>query len=79
MQEWLLGALDQEPRTVLLVTHDVDEALLLSDHVIVMSARPGRIVRSLESRLPHDLPRREVVTSPEFASLKEQALEALEC
>jgi NitT/TauT family transport system ATP-binding protein len=79
MQEWLLGALEQEPRTVLLVTHDVDEALLLSDHVVVMSARPGRIVSSLESRFPHDLPRREIVTSPEFASLKEQALEALEC
>ena len=79
MQEWLLGALDQEPRTVLLVTHDVDEALLLSDHVVVMSARPGRIVKVLESRFPHDLPRREIVTSPEFASLKEEALEALEC
>jgi ABC-type nitrate/sulfonate/bicarbonate transport system ATPase subunit len=78
MQEWLLSALAQEPRTVLLVTHDVDEALLLSDHVVVMSARPGRIVRTLEPRLPHDLPRREVVTSPEFAALKEQALEALE-
>jgi ABC-type nitrate/sulfonate/bicarbonate transport system ATPase subunit len=79
MQEWLVSALDQEPRTVLLVTHDVDEALLLSDHVVVMSPRPGRIVRKLESRFPHDVPRREIVTSPEFAGLKEQALEALEC
>ena len=41
MQEWLLSALEQEPRTVLLVTHDVDEALLLTHRVIVMSARPG--------------------------------------
>jgi ABC-type nitrate/sulfonate/bicarbonate transport system ATPase subunit len=79
MQEWLLSALDQEPRTVLLVTHDVDEALLLSDHVVVMSARPGRVVTTLEARFPHDLPRREVVTSTTFAELKEQALEALEC
>ncbi len=78
MQEWLLSALDQEPRTTLLVTHDVDEALLLSDHVIVMSARPGRILQRLESKFPHDLPRREIITSPEFASMKERALEALE-
>jgi ABC-type taurine transport system ATPase subunit len=63
---------------VLLVTHDVDEALLLSDHVIVLSARPGRVVRKLEARFRHDVPRREVITSPEFVALKEQALEALE-
>lgn len=79
MQEWLLLALDQEPRTVLLVTHDVDEALLLSDQVVVMSARPGRITMTLDARFPHDVPRREIVTSPAFATLKEQALEALEC
>jgi NitT/TauT family transport system ATP-binding protein len=78
MQEWLLSALEQEPRTVLLVTHDVDEALLLSDHVVVMSARPGRVVRKLEARFPHDVPRREVVTSSDFVALKERALEALE-
>jgi NitT/TauT family transport system ATP-binding protein len=78
MQEWLLHALEEEPRTVLLVTHDVDEALLLAHHVVVFSARPGRIVRSLEAGFPPDLPRREIVTSPEFAELKEQALEALE-
>lgn len=79
MQEWLLDALEQEPRTVLLVTHDVDEALLLTHHVVVLSARPGRIVRKLDTNFPRDLPRREVVTPPQFAALKEQALEALEC
>jgi ABC-type nitrate/sulfonate/bicarbonate transport system ATPase subunit len=78
MQEWLLSALEREPRTVLMVTHDVDEALLLSHDVVVMSARPGTIVRKLEARFPRDVPRREIVTSPEFAALKEQALEALE-
>ena len=78
MQEWLLAALEQEPRTVLLVTHDVDEALLLTHRVIVMSARPGRVVRTLDTDLPRDRPRREIVTSPEFTALKESALEALE-
>jgi ABC-type nitrate/sulfonate/bicarbonate transport system ATPase subunit len=79
MQEWLLAALEQEPKTVLLVTHDVDEALLLTHHVVVFSARPGRIIRKLETNLPRDVPRREVVTSAEFGALKEEALEALEC
>jgi NitT/TauT family transport system ATP-binding protein len=78
MQEWLLSALEQEPRTVVLVTHDVDEALLLTDRVVVMSARPGRVVRTLETDLPRDRPRREIVTSSEFTALKETALEALE-
>jgi NitT/TauT family transport system ATP-binding protein len=78
MQEWLLGALAQEPRTVVFVTHDVDEALLLTNRLIVMSARPGRIVRTIQTDLRRDAPRREVVTSPEFAALKEIALEALE-
>ena len=78
MQEWLLGALEQEPKTVLLVTHDVDEALLIGHVVVVFSARPGRIVRRLGTDFPRNLPRREIVTSPEFAALKEQALEALE-
>lgn len=79
IQEWLLGALEQEPKTVLLVTHDVDEALLLTHHVVVFSARPGQIVRKLDTAFPRDVPRREIVTSPEFVELKEQALEALEC
>jgi ABC-type nitrate/sulfonate/bicarbonate transport system ATPase subunit len=78
MQEWLLTALDQEPRTVVLVTHDVDEALLLTQRVVVMSARPGRVIRTLETDFPRDRPRREIVTSSEFTSLKESALEALE-
>ena len=78
MQEWLLRALGEVPRTVLLVTHDVEEALLLSKVVVVLSARPGRVVKVLEAGFPTDAPRREIVTSGEFVSLKEQALEAIE-
>ena len=78
MQEWLLNTLEAEPRTVLLVTHDIDEALLLTDHVIVMSARPGRVVLALETDFPRNVPRREIVTSPKFTAMKERALEALE-
>jgi ABC-type nitrate/sulfonate/bicarbonate transport system ATPase subunit len=77
MQEWLLGALAAEPRTVLLVTHDVEEALFLGDRVAVLSPRPGRVVAELRSSLARERPRREVVTDPGFAELKERALEAL--
>jgi NitT/TauT family transport system ATP-binding protein len=77
MQEWLLRALGDVPRTVLLVTHDVEEALLLSKIVVVLSARPGRVVRVLTAGFPTDAPRREIVTSPEFVALKERALEAI--
>jgi len=77
MQEWLAGTLASEPRTVVLVTHDVEEALFLADRVAVMSPRPGRIVAELAVPLARPRPRRETVTSPGFAELKEHALEAL--
>jgi ABC-type nitrate/sulfonate/bicarbonate transport system ATPase subunit len=77
MQEWLAVALAGTPRTVLLVTHDVDEALLLADRVAVLSPRPGRLVTEIAVDLPHPRPRRETVTTIAFAKLKEQALEAL--
>ncbi|MGH2595205.1 MAG: ABC transporter ATP-binding protein [Actinomycetota bacterium] len=78
MQEWLLRALGDVPRTVLLVTHDVEEALLLSKVVVVLSARPGRVVRVIQADLPVAGSRRQIVTSAAFVALKEKALEALE-
>jgi NitT/TauT family transport system ATP-binding protein len=77
MQEWLAEALASEPRTVVLVTHDVEEALFLADRVAVMSPRPGRIVAELAVPFERPRKRRETVTSPGFAQLKERALEAL--
>lgn len=77
MQEWLLHAMDAVPRTVLLVTHDVEEALLLSGRVAVLSQRPGRVVTVLDANHSGGRSRREIVTSREFVTLKEQALEAL--
>jgi NitT/TauT family transport system ATP-binding protein len=79
MQEWLMRALEDVPRTVLLVTHDVEEALLLSRVVVVLSARPGRVMKILETSMDaRQGSRREIITSPEFVALKERALEALE-
>ncbi len=78
MQSWLSGALDAEPRTVVLVTHDVEEALLLCDEVVVLSARPGRIVDRIPVSVAKQGSRREVVAEPEFLTLRERAMEALE-
>jgi NitT/TauT family transport system ATP-binding protein len=77
LQEWLAGALASEPRTTLLVTHDVEEALFLCDRVLILSRRPGTIRAELPVVLDRSRPRREQVTSPEFGALKERALEAL--
>jgi ABC-type nitrate/sulfonate/bicarbonate transport system ATPase subunit len=77
MQEWLADALATEPRTVLLVSHDVEEALYLADRVLVLSARPARAVVELRSPLPRARPRIEAITDPAFAATRERALGAL--
>ena len=77
VQEWLARALAAEPRTVVLVTHDVDEALLLADRVLVMSPRPGRVVAEIEVDLPRPAPARATLALPDFAELRDRALEAL--
>jgi NitT/TauT family transport system ATP-binding protein len=79
MQEWLAQALADEPRTVLLVTHDVDEALVLADRVAILTPRPGRVRAELTVDLPRPRRRRELLTDPAFAELKRRALDALEC
>ena len=77
MQEWLEGVWARDRRTVLLVTHDIDEALLLSDVVYVMSPRPGHIAARIEVDL--DRPRRTAdTTAPAFVALRAQVLDALE-
>jgi ABC-type nitrate/sulfonate/bicarbonate transport system ATPase subunit len=77
MQEWLDAALAGLPRTVLLVTHDVDEAILLADRVAVLSPRPGCVRAELEVGLPRPRRRLELVTDPSFTALKAEALEVL--
>ncbi len=77
LQSWLREALDRERRTVLLVTHDVEEALLLADRVVVLSPRPGRVVAETTVDLPAGT-RRELVVSPPFLELRENVLETLE-
>ncbi len=69
MQEWLLNIWEHEQKTVLFITHDLDEALFLSDVVFVMSPRPGRVIERIEVGL--ERPRSaEVMATPEFLELK---------
>jgi NitT/TauT family transport system ATP-binding protein len=77
MQEWLAAALHADPRTVVLVTHDVEEALYLADHVAVLSARPARIVEQFETPAPRAADRDAAVTDPAFVAARERALRAL--
>jgi len=79
MQQWLADALAAEPRTVVAVTHDVDEALYLADRVAVLSGRPGHVVAEIEVDRARPRNRRETVTSAAFGALKQHALEALGC
>jgi ABC-type nitrate/sulfonate/bicarbonate transport system ATPase subunit len=76
MQQWLLSVWRDFGRTVLFVTHDVDEAVFLSDRVVVMSPRPGRVVADITIDLarPREM---TTLTSPQFVDIKREILELL--
>ena len=76
MQRWLLDVWRESGRTVLFITHDVDESIFLADRILVMSPRPGRIVADLENTLsrPRDV---DVLTEPHFIELKAKILHLL--
>ncbi|MGQ3281641.1 ABC transporter ATP-binding protein [Bosea sp. (in: a-proteobacteria)] len=76
MQEMLLGIWERERKTVLFVTHDIEEAIFVGSRVVVMSARPGRIKADIAVDLPHPRPY-TIKTSPEFVALKERLVEEI--
>src|SRR5487761_2175960 len=73
MQQWLLQVWRETGRTVLFITHDVDESIFLSDRVLVMSPRPGRIVADIVNPLarPRGI---EMFTDPTFVALKSRIM-----
>jgi ABC-type nitrate/sulfonate/bicarbonate transport system ATPase subunit len=76
MQDWLLQIFSDFGRTVIFVTHDVEEAVYLSDEIHVMASRPGRFIETM----PIDLPRprdRSVVSSPRFVAMKKYCLDLI--
>ncbi|MDE1994134.1 MAG: ABC transporter ATP-binding protein [Rhizobiaceae bacterium] len=76
LQEQLLTMWSKERRTVMFITHDVDEAVFLASRVIVMAARPGRLHKIIPIELPY--PRNEEIRlSPEFAALRNQVWRAV--
>jgi ABC-type nitrate/sulfonate/bicarbonate transport system ATPase subunit len=76
MQEWLLQLWSDFGKTVLFVTHDVEEAIYLSDEVHVMGTRPGRIIETIPVTLPRPRIRTSALT-PEFLVIKERCLKLL--
>jgi NitT/TauT family transport system ATP-binding protein len=73
MQEWLLRLWEEQRMSMLFITHDVDEAILLADRIFVMGVRPGRIISEIDVRLGR--PRgRDILTSPEFMAIKSKCL-----
>ncbi len=76
MQELLVKIWEHSNKTVLFVTHDIDEAIFLGDHVFVMSARPGRMIDKVEVTI--ERPRNiEILTSDKFINLKRKVMKLL--
>src|SRR5207237_576712 len=69
MQELLLSIWEADRKTVLFVTHDIEEAIFMASRVVVMTARPGRVKVAVDVDLPHPRPY-TVKTEPAFAALK---------
>ncbi len=77
LQRWLLGVWHRFRKTILFITHDVEEAVFLADRVLVFSARPGRIVKELHVDLPR--PRQSIsLLSADLRRLEAELIEALE-
>ena len=76
MQSWLLDIWKDFRKTILFVTHDIDEAIYLSDDIYVFSARPGTVKAKIPVHI--ERPRKtDDITSPEFMALKHHLLELL--
>jgi len=76
LQELLLDVWRKEKTTILFITHDIDEAILLADNVYIMSSRPGRIKAKIPITIPRPRDHKATVT-PEFSAVKSQIMDLL--
>ena len=76
IHQWVTGLWESMQKTIVLVTHDVDEAILLSDRVYVMTARPGtmKMVKTVDLPRPRSM---DVFSTPEFMTLKSALLTSI--
>lgn len=74
LQNWLKGTLASMNKTSVLVTHDVEEALILSDRVVVMSRNPGRIIHEIPGFFSSELDRAELAAKENFVQSREQII-----
>jgi len=77
LQEELVRILEQEQRTLVFITHSIDEAIVLGDRIVVMSTRPGRVREVLEVDLPRPRSVQEARNSPRYAELRQHIWEEL--
>ena len=77
MQEFLLRRWDDDHRTVLFITHDVDEALMLGDRVIVLSKRPATVLEALKVDLPRPREAEEVQSTSEYVAMRKHVMHLL--
>ncbi len=73
MQQWLLSVWQRENRTIIFVTHDIDEAIFLADRIVVMTPRPGRIQEIIDVKINRPRPVSSLI-QPEFVALKQRIL-----
>ncbi len=76
VQEYLLELYDLTPKTVFFITHDVEEAVFLADRVVVMTTRPGRVLKIVDVEIarPRDY---RVLTTPKFLKLENEVRAAI--
>jgi NitT/TauT family transport system ATP-binding protein len=77
MQSELLRILDRTPKTVMFITHSIDEAIFLSDRVVILGTRPGRVTHEFVVDLPKPRYEYPVRSDPQFVKLREESWEAL--
>lgn len=76
MQQWLLSVLDNLKASILFITHDIDEAIFLSDRIYVLSERPAKIKAIFDINIPRPRDNSSFI-SEEFMKLKEEILDLL--